>query len=169
MLTTQLLREYFQVVKSKGNSRKWSAVTFQWYKIMTHLCFIQTQCAVCFWIVFTGRDGIKGERIVYLTPNDSSNVIIKWAIWLNGAIAVPLCAAHPILEKQYFVDDSQASLVIGEWQPRTVLWLSVMLLGTVLGSVASKPTSARCSYENALMSLISNSYDYIFHLNFKNL
>ncbi|XP_067929239.1 malonate--CoA ligase ACSF3, mitochondrial-like [Watersipora subatra] len=56
---------------------------------------------------------VKGERIAYVTPNDSSNVIASWAIWLAGAIAVPLCASHPLSEKQYFIDDSQAKLVLG--------------------------------------------------------
>lgn len=63
-------------------------------------------------ILSVGR-AATGERIVYLTPNDSSNTVVKWAIWLAGAIAVPLCALHPLLEKQYFVDDAQATLVIG--------------------------------------------------------
>lgn len=57
---------------------------------------------------------IDGERIVYLTPNNATNVVAQWAIWMCKAIAVPLCSTHPTSEKQYFVDDTQAKLVIGK-------------------------------------------------------
>ena len=67
-------------------------------------------------LVLLFSDGkVNGERIAYITPSDSTNVIVKWAIWLNKAIAVPLCAIHPVSDKQYFIDDSQAKLVIGKY------------------------------------------------------
>lgn len=34
---------------------------------------------------------IHGERVSYLTPNDHSYMIVQWAIWLSGGVAVPLC------------------------------------------------------------------------------
>ena len=57
---------------------------------------------------------VSGERIVYLTPNNATNVTAQWAIWMCKAMAVPLCSTHPTSEKQYFIDDTQAKLVIGK-------------------------------------------------------
>ncbi|XP_030437278.1 LOW QUALITY PROTEIN: malonate--CoA ligase ACSF3, mitochondrial [Gopherus evgoodei] len=55
---------------------------------------------------------LKGERISFLCPNDASYVISQWASWMSGGIAVPLYKKHPVQELEYFIQDSQSSLVI---------------------------------------------------------
>nr|XP_032620094.1 malonate--CoA ligase ACSF3, mitochondrial isoform X2 [Chelonoidis abingdonii] len=55
---------------------------------------------------------LKEERISFLCPNDASYVIAQWASWMSGGIAVPLYKKHPVQELEYFIQDSQSSLVI---------------------------------------------------------
>ncbi|XP_026519480.1 acyl-CoA synthetase family member 3, mitochondrial-like [Terrapene carolina triunguis] len=55
---------------------------------------------------------LKEERISFLCPNDASYVIAQWASWMSGGIAVPLYRKYPVRELEYFIQDSQSSLVI---------------------------------------------------------
>ena len=55
---------------------------------------------------------LAGERIAFLCDNNLSYVVAQWAVWLCGAIAVPLCKSHPTSELQYFVQDSGACVVL---------------------------------------------------------
>lgn len=55
---------------------------------------------------------VKEERISFLCPNDASYVIAQWASWMSGGIAVPLYRKHPVQELEYFIQDSQSSLII---------------------------------------------------------
>uniref|UniRef100_A0A6J0T959 Malonate--CoA ligase ACSF3, mitochondrial isoform X1 n=1 Tax=Pogona vitticeps TaxID=103695 RepID=A0A6J0T959_9SAUR len=57
---------------------------------------------------------LKGERISFLCPNDVSYVIAQWASWMSGGVAVPLYRKHPVSELEYFIQDSQSTLLIVE-------------------------------------------------------
>lgn len=52
------------------------------------------------------------ERIVFLCPNDVTYVLAQWACWASGHIAVPLTTAHPPSLLSYYIQDSEACLVI---------------------------------------------------------
>ncbi|XP_061723757.1 malonate--CoA ligase ACSF3, mitochondrial [Cydia pomonella] len=52
------------------------------------------------------------KTICYMCGNNASHVIVQWAIWMSGNIAVPLTPLHPPEMLKYFVQDSTASLVI---------------------------------------------------------
>ncbi|KAG8437583.1 hypothetical protein GDO86_008335 [Hymenochirus boettgeri] len=54
------------------------------------------------------------DRVSFLCPNNSSYVECQWAIWMSGAIAVPLCKSHPPPELKYVLQDSQSALVVAE-------------------------------------------------------
>ncbi|CAG5055385.1 unnamed protein product [Parnassius apollo] len=56
--------------------------------------------------------GETERTIAYLCSNDASHVIVQWAIWMTGNIAVPLTSLHPPEMLKYFITDSSASLVI---------------------------------------------------------
>ncbi|XP_071543785.1 malonate--CoA ligase ACSF3, mitochondrial [Panulirus ornatus] len=58
-----------------------------------------------------GEDSVQ-QRIAFLCPNDVSYVITQWATWMAGHIAVPLCPRHPSPELEYFVRDSDASIIV---------------------------------------------------------
>ncbi|KAE8608415.1 hypothetical protein XENTR_v10011498 [Xenopus tropicalis] len=54
------------------------------------------------------------ERVSFLCPNNSSYVVCQWAVWMSGAIAVPLYKSHPPSELKYILQDSQSALVVAE-------------------------------------------------------
>lgn len=58
-----------------------------------------------------GREHLTSDRVALLCGNDSSYVIGQWAVWMAGGVVVPLCKTHPVSELEYFVTDSQCSLV----------------------------------------------------------
>ncbi|XP_037671566.1 malonate--CoA ligase ACSF3, mitochondrial isoform X2 [Choloepus didactylus] len=55
---------------------------------------------------------LQGERVSFLCSNDASYVVAQWASWMSGGIAVPLYRKHPAAELEYFIHDSQSSLVV---------------------------------------------------------
>ncbi|XP_014246485.1 acyl-CoA synthetase family member 3, mitochondrial [Cimex lectularius] len=57
-------------------------------------------------------DEKKQERVGFMCSNDANFVIVKWALWMSGQIAVPLCCFHPTVALEYFLDDLDASLLI---------------------------------------------------------
>jgi len=54
----------------------------------------------------------QGERVAFLTPNNGQYVVVQWGVWMSGGVAVPLCKTHPPSTLRYYVEDSQASLII---------------------------------------------------------
>lgn len=54
----------------------------------------------------------EGLRIAFLCENDLSYVVTKWATWMIGAAAVPLCKTYPVKEICYFIDNSKSSIVV---------------------------------------------------------
>lgn len=60
-------------------------------------------------------DVLKGstkERISFLCPNAVSYVIAQWACWLGGNVAVPLYWNLPRSVLEYYIRDSQSSLLV---------------------------------------------------------
>ncbi|MDW8295769.1 MAG: acyl-CoA synthetase [Raineya sp.] len=55
---------------------------------------------------------LQGARIAYLFPSCPEYVAVQWGIWLAGGMAVPLSPLHPKTEMEYFIQDSEASLLI---------------------------------------------------------
>ncbi|XP_049879949.1 malonate--CoA ligase ACSF3, mitochondrial [Pectinophora gossypiella] len=56
--------------------------------------------------------GETGQAISYMCSNDSTHIIVQWAIWMTGNIAVPLTPLHPPEMLKYFIGDSQSALVV---------------------------------------------------------
>lgn len=57
-------------------------------------------------------DDKRQPRIAFLGERGASYVVVQWAIWLAGAIAVPLHPRHPVDELEYILADSGAALVV---------------------------------------------------------
>lgn len=55
---------------------------------------------------------LQNKTVCFLCENDSSYIVTKLAIWTLGGIAVPLCKTHPSSELEYFLQDSNCSLVM---------------------------------------------------------
>ncbi|XP_075238541.1 acyl-CoA synthetase family member 3 [Lycorma delicatula] len=54
----------------------------------------------------------RQQRIAFLCANDASYILVQWACWLAGNIAVPLSPLHPCNMLEYFVRDSDADLLV---------------------------------------------------------
>ncbi|XP_052860086.1 malonate--CoA ligase ACSF3, mitochondrial [Anopheles cruzii] len=52
------------------------------------------------------------SRVAFLCPNNATYVIAQWACWFSGQIAVPLNAKYPADLLEYYIKDSEASLLI---------------------------------------------------------
>uniref|UniRef100_A0A2M4A576 Putative acyl-coa synthetase family member 3 mitochondrial n=1 Tax=Anopheles triannulatus TaxID=58253 RepID=A0A2M4A576_9DIPT len=52
------------------------------------------------------------SRVAFLCPNNITYVITQWACWFSGQIAVPLNPKYPADLLEYYVKDSDASLLI---------------------------------------------------------
>lgn len=59
-------------------------------------------------------DDLNGARVAFMVSPDMSYVDAQWGIWRAGGIAVPLCGTHPPPELEYVLEDSGASIVIGD-------------------------------------------------------
>ncbi|XP_055535420.1 malonate--CoA ligase ACSF3, mitochondrial [Wyeomyia smithii] len=52
------------------------------------------------------------SRVAYLCPNNVTYLISQWACWFSGQIGVPLSPKYPQEALEYFLKDSDASLLI---------------------------------------------------------
>lgn len=62
--------------------------------------------------ISTHLAGKKQERVAFLCPNDASYLIVQWACWMSGQIAVPMTADHPNPVREHYISNSEASLVV---------------------------------------------------------
>ena len=54
----------------------------------------------------------QNQVISLICPNGASYVIGQWAVWMSGNIMVPLSGQHSPKALEYFIRDSQSSIVI---------------------------------------------------------
>ena len=62
--------------------------------------------------LLNGRDSLNEARVAYLIDPGFDYVVVQWAIWQAGGIAVPLCTKHPRPALEYVITDSQATQVL---------------------------------------------------------
>ena len=55
---------------------------------------------------------LNGKRIGIYTPHDASFLISLWSTWLSGGIAVPLGISHPEPQLEYFLRNSDTSVIL---------------------------------------------------------
>lgn len=55
---------------------------------------------------------LQGLRIAHLFPNCKEYVAVQWGVWLAGGMSVPLSPLHTSKEREYFLQDSETSLLI---------------------------------------------------------
>ncbi|XP_068200584.1 malonate--CoA ligase ACSF3, mitochondrial [Palaemon carinicauda] len=60
----------------------------------------------------TLEKGVSQQRVAFLCPNDVSYVITQWATWIAGHVAVPLYPKHPTSQLEYYVRDSESSIIV---------------------------------------------------------
>ncbi|XP_043286482.1 malonate--CoA ligase ACSF3, mitochondrial isoform X2 [Venturia canescens] len=57
-------------------------------------------------------DGAHQERVAFLLPNNASYVIVQWACWMSGQIAVPLSVSSPRALLDYYIKDSDVRIIV---------------------------------------------------------
>ena len=64
--------------------------------------------------LLAGRHDLYEERVAFLVTPGFPWVAVQWGIWRAGGIAVPLPLGAPPAELEYYIDDAQATVVIGD-------------------------------------------------------
>nr|KAF6285152.1 acyl-CoA synthetase family member 3 [Myotis myotis] len=86
---------------------------------------------ICRLLECAGQD-LQEERISFMCSNDVSYVVAQWASWMSGGIAVPLFRKHPQADLEYFIQDSQSSVVLAGQEYVELLSPVVRKLGVPL-------------------------------------
>ncbi len=64
--------------------------------------------------LLSGRPDLQEERVAFSVAPGFAWVATQWGIWRAGGIAVPLPLDSPRPELEYFIDDSNASTLVGD-------------------------------------------------------
>ncbi len=59
-----------------------------------------------------GRPDLDSARVAFMASPGADYVVMQWAIWLAGGIAVPLCLSHPGPELEYALRETGAEIVV---------------------------------------------------------
>ncbi len=62
--------------------------------------------------LLNGASDLQEARIAYMVSPGLNYVIVQWAIWRAGGIAVPLCLTHPLPSLQYVLEDTLANTIV---------------------------------------------------------
>jgi malonyl-CoA/methylmalonyl-CoA synthetase len=58
------------------------------------------------------REGLGGQRLALLAPQDRSWLLGFWAVLLAGGTVVPLSPLHPVREQEFFLGESRAAALL---------------------------------------------------------
>jgi malonyl-CoA/methylmalonyl-CoA synthetase len=72
-------------------------------------------------MLLDGRHDLREERVGFLIAPSFAWVAVLWGIWRAGGIAVPLPLGSPASELEYFVNDTQAAMLIADANSEKVL------------------------------------------------
>ena len=64
--------------------------------------------------LLAGGNDLQEERVAFLATPGFAWVAIQWGIWRAGGVAVPLPLNSTKSELEYFIDDSQASILVSD-------------------------------------------------------
>ena len=84
----------------------------------------------------------KHQKINLVCPNDISYIVGQWAIWMSGNIVVPISGQHTDNALEYFINDSESSLVISS--PELMHKVRQKLPKTVKNSQKVAKISLKC-------------------------
>ena len=71
--------------------------------------------------LLAGGDDLRQERVAFLVTPGFSWVAVQWGIWRAGGIAVPLPLGFPAVELEYYVEDTQAAVLVFDAASERVL------------------------------------------------
>jgi malonyl-CoA/methylmalonyl-CoA synthetase len=107
------------------------------------------------------REGLEGQRLALLAPQDRSWLEGFWAVLLCGGSVVPLSPLHPAREHEFFLRESRAAalLVAEPLASTSPAWRSVVFgaRGPEGMSSVSAPRSAPPDEESAIALILYTS------------
>lgn len=112
------------------------------------------------------------SRVAFLCPNNITYVISQWACWFSGQIAVPLNGKYPVDLLEYYIKDSDASILLctPEFLPlaeplATKLQKSLLVVNHEL--IASSPSSSSGTSDSSTtnVSYLHPSRENLLQLN----
>lgn len=63
-------------------------------------------------LLLNGDKDLAEARVAFMIQPGFDYVKVQWAIWKAGGVVVPLCLTHPFPSLQYYIEDTQASIII---------------------------------------------------------
>jgi malonyl-CoA/methylmalonyl-CoA synthetase len=105
------------------------------------------------------REGLAGQRLALLAPQDRSWLEAFWAVLLSGGCAVPLSPLHPLREQEFFLHASHAAalLVAEPLAAASPAGRRVVFDGDGPFETATVPPSAAATDEGALALILYTS------------
>jgi malonyl-CoA/methylmalonyl-CoA synthetase len=64
--------------------------------------------------LLNGEKDLSERRVAFMVAPGADYVIVQWAIWRAGGIAVPLCLDYPFPSLQYVLEDTGADTIIAD-------------------------------------------------------
>jgi malonyl-CoA/methylmalonyl-CoA synthetase len=64
---------------------------------------------------------LQEARVAFMVGPGFDYVMVQWAIWRSGGIAVPLCITYPLPSLQYVIEDTAAEIVIASEEYAAIL------------------------------------------------
>jgi malonyl-CoA/methylmalonyl-CoA synthetase len=55
---------------------------------------------------------LRGSHVAFMVEPGFDYVMVQWAIWRSGGVAVPLCLTHPLPSLTYVLEDAEISIII---------------------------------------------------------
>jgi acyl-CoA synthetase (AMP-forming)/AMP-acid ligase II len=92
----------------------------------------------------------KTNVIAFFYDNNVNYVVMMWAIWMLGAVALPLNHAYPEEDLEYFLADSMASILLTtqNHKEKAVSFSQVGVTPVVYPSITSNENLVFESYDD---------------------
>ena len=62
--------------------------------------------------LLAGTEDLRSARIAYMVNPGIDYVAVQWGIWQAGGVAVPICLSYPQEAIRYYLEDSDAEMII---------------------------------------------------------
>jgi malonyl-CoA/methylmalonyl-CoA synthetase len=62
---------------------------------------------------------LNERRVAFMVSPGFKYVVVQWAIWQAGGVAVPLCVTYPLPSLQYVIENTEADIIVvsAEFEP----------------------------------------------------
>lgn len=63
-------------------------------------------------LLLSDKKDLLETRVAFMVNPGFEYVMVQWAIWRAGGIAVPLCISYPMPSLQYVIEDTRAEIIV---------------------------------------------------------